>query len=128
MAKNSYAKHSYMVITSNFELEPVINQFFETYPKNKFESYQVVYKTLGEYNDDEFTYIIVFQLPPQPIGRLPHFSDFLRAYCTLNAKTAVAATISNVFPRLDRRHGSSGHVFGELRDNTTKNESPDGTL
>jgi hypothetical protein len=124
MAKNSYAKHSYMVITSNFELEPVINQFFETYPKNEYESFQVVYKTLGEYNDNEFTYMIVFQLPPQPRGRVPHFSDFLRAYCTLNAKTAVAANVSNVFPGLDSKHGRGGHIFGELRNDPAPETKP----
>lgn len=108
-------KHSYMVITTNFELEPVLDQFFETYPQNAYERYQVVYKTLDEHAPGEISYIIVFELSRLK-GRVPRFSEFLKAYCMLNAKTAVAQVTNSVLPRLDSTLGR-GHVFGELKPN-----------
>jgi hypothetical protein len=101
-------KHSYMVITTNFELEPVLEMYVQQYPKIGFDSYHVVFKSENEHGDGGAAYIVVFSVSTIK-GKRPEFGEFLKSYCTLNTKRAVATTISSVFPKLD--NSTRGYVF-----------------
>jgi hypothetical protein len=106
-------KHSYMVVTTDFQLEPVLQQYQKTYPNGQFTSFDIVFKTENEHGEGQWTYIVVF-VPSKPTPReIPSFSDFLKSYCTLEDKTAVASIVNSVFPRLDKPHGS--HLFGNAK-------------
>jgi hypothetical protein len=52
--------HAYSALTADFELEPVIVDYYEKYPNNQYGDYQIVFKTVNEHAEGEFTYIIVF--------------------------------------------------------------------
>lgn len=108
-------KHSYMVVTANFELEPVMDQFLATYPEKEFAEYQVVFKTTDEYASGEYSYIVVFKHQPST-GARPSFEDFLASYCTVNDLTAVASVRGSVLPKLEER---GGRLYGRIKKNAT---------
>jgi hypothetical protein len=95
--------HSYMMVSTNFELEPLLADYANLYPNIDFSSYQVVFKSQNEWPDTPFTYIVVFSPPPQYQYGL-HFWDYVDAWIKLHpgSKAAASAT-NNVFPRLNRQ-------------------------
>ena len=104
-------KHSYMVVSTDFELEPLLDQYLATYPEGQLQSYSVVFKTSS---DESWSYIIVFALF-SPKVKVVRFSEFLDAYCKLNNKVAVANPVNSVFPDFKHAHQQRSHVFGNLK-------------
>ena len=106
-------KHTYMVITTTFALEPLLNQYRDTYPNGDYEKYQVVFKSEGEWKDraGEFTYIVVFTPNPKKQPHEVSFQDFIGSYCKLNKQAAIAGPMGNIFPYVDRPPGN-GRAFG----------------
>jgi hypothetical protein len=100
-----------MVITTNFALEPLLDQYLATYPEEEFQSYTAVFKTGSE---NSTSYIVVFVLTP-PKGKVMRFGEFLDAYCKLNNKLAVASQVNNVFPDFKHAQQQRSHVFGNLK-------------
>jgi hypothetical protein len=104
-------QHSYMVITTNFVLEPILDQYLAAYPEQEFQSYSVVFK---QENEQTTSYIVVFVLT-SPKGKIMRFAEFLDAYCKLNNKVAVASQVNNVFPDFKHAQQQQSHVFGNLK-------------
>lgn len=103
-------KMAHAVISTNFDLESVLEQYAQTYPDGDLYNYQVVYKTTGEHHADSRSYIIVFEYRS---GRKhPGFGEFLKSYCTLNRLVAVGHPMNHVFPDISGKVGQ-GHVFGK---------------
>jgi hypothetical protein len=105
---NMTFKHTYMVISTNFELEPLLDSYLETYPNGEFSAYQVVYKAQNERPDTPYSYIVVLE---RGQGNKPRFAEYLRAWCTVNrGKKAVAASLNHVFPDMKALQGQ--HLIG----------------
>ena len=105
------SKHAFMVISTNFDLEPVLKQYVETYPEGDLQNYQIVFKTEGEHQPESKSYIIVYEHSP---GRKnARFSEFLKSYCTVHKLAAVANPMSHVFPDVAGRHG---HIIGYFEE------------
>jgi hypothetical protein len=101
-------KHTYMVISTNFELEPLLDNYLEAYPSGEFSAYQVVFTAENERPDTPYSYIVVLDYNQ---GTKPRFSEYLGAWCTLNrGKKAVAASLNHVFPEMKARQGY--HIIG----------------
>lgn len=89
-------KHAYMLIATDFELEPVIAQYLATYPDKQPREYQVVCKLKDERHTGDYCYIVVFEAVP---GRQnPSLADYIKAYCELHDKVARMEKQGNVFP------------------------------
>lgn len=101
-------KHAYSIITANFELEPVIADYFNKYPLNQYTDYQIVFKTLDEYAEGEFTYIVVFGWSGEPRETRVKFEDFLKSHCVRNNLVATMNPSSSVLAKI-----GTGHTFGE---------------
>ena len=103
-------KHSYCVITTTFDLEPLLEEYLHTYPQGDFESYEVVFKTEDEHRKGDFSYIVVF-VRNQGKRQGVEFSKFLASHCIRNNLAAVAYSTSRVLPQFSKR--PRGHVFGD---------------
>jgi nucleoid-associated protein YgaU len=91
-------KHAYMLLATDFELEPVIEQYLATYPDVQPRKYEVIYKLKNERHQGDYCYIIVYEYVTgrQTISLV----DFIKAYCELNDKVANIEKSGNVFPDL----------------------------
>lgn len=109
-------KYSYAVLSTNFDLEPVLSDYLATYPNGKIESYQVVFKTENEHHEGTKSYIVVFTLKDRQ-EYAPDFGSFLEAYCKLHDKYAVAAAMNNVLPNksLTTARPNPYHVYGQIK-------------
>lgn len=89
-------KHSYMLLATDFELEPIIEQYLATYPDAQPRKYDVVYKRQNERHEGDYCYIIVHEY----VGGRQTLSlvDFIKAYCELNDKVANIEKGGHVFP------------------------------
>lgn len=92
-------KHGHMIVTTDFDLEPLVEHFHLTYPDNKVESTQIVFKAENEHQEGSKSYIIVFTFRDGGNSR-PSFWDYIQAHCTCHDKVAVASVKSNIFPQL----------------------------
>lgn len=101
-------KHSYMVVTTDFDLEPLVDQFRATYPDNKVESIQIAFKTENEHQEGDRSYIIVLTRKDSGSSR-PSFWDFIGAYCKLHDKSAAASVTDNIFPQLEVKPSNRVH-------------------
>src|SRR5258708_37289454 len=54
--------HSHMIVSTNFELEPLLTDYAKGYPNVSFADYRIVYKGENEWPDTPYTYIVVFRL------------------------------------------------------------------
>lgn len=86
-----------MVVTTTFELEPVLEQYASLYPNGQFSHYQIAFKSEGEHQDGEYSYIIVFTIRPE--RERPDFWEFLSSYCTVNKGAAVSPIVNHIFPQ-----------------------------
>lgn len=89
-------KHAHMILATDFELEPVIEQYLSTYPDAQPRQYDVVCRLKNERHDGDYCYIVVYEHVPG--GHRPSLNDFIRSYCELNDKVANIAVKSHVFP------------------------------
>lgn len=106
-------KRSFGVFTTNFELEPVIDDFLATYPQAQFEGYEVVYRIEDEAHEGTYSYLIVWHnLPTKKRRRDVNFQKFLESHCIRNDKVAKAGVLSSGFPDFDHQ---SKYTFGRLK-------------
>lgn len=110
MAMTRQFRHAYSVITANFEIEPVISDYFSKYPINEYTDYQIVFKTIDEHADGKFTYIIVFGWNSGAKETHVTFYEFLKSHCVRNNLVAVMNPSSNILARI-----GDGHTFGEVK-------------
>jgi hypothetical protein len=101
-------KHSFMVITTTFELEPVLVDYFEKYPEGRYDSYKIVFQTQDDQDEGTFSYIIVFEYNTARPGARVDLSEYIKSYCTVNKQKATASQLNNILPRI----GEHGHKFG----------------
>jgi hypothetical protein len=102
-------KHSTMILSTDFDLEPVIEQFQAQYGDDpNIDVPQIIFKSIDERVAGDRAYVLLFELRP-PSGRRMRFSDFLKAYCVLHNLTAIG-TNGSVFPSIEDPRGFS--VFG----------------
>lgn len=93
-------KHSHMIISTNFELEPLLASYASTYPNIGFADYNIVFKSENERPNTPYTYIVVFT----PVAQRQHgttFQEYVEAWCKVNRKKAAASVMDNVFPELE---------------------------
>jgi len=103
--------HSYLMVSTNFPLEPLLDDYAKLYPNIDFSTYQVVFKSQNEWPDTPYTYIVVFSPPPKYQYGL-HFWDYVDAWIKLHpGNKAAASAVSNVLPRLNRQLQPSGVQF-----------------
>jgi hypothetical protein len=105
-------KHAFTVISTNFDLEPVLEEYLKTYPEGDLQNYRIVFKTEGEHHPESRSYIIVYEHKPGSKSR-PHVGDFLKSYCTVHNLSAVANPLNHVFPDISGRHG---HVLSRYKE------------
>jgi hypothetical protein len=85
-----------MLLATDFELEPVIEQYLTTYPDAQPRRYDVVCKLQDERRIGDYCYIVVYG---HIAGKhIPGLVDFIKAYCEMNDKVANVVKGGNVFP------------------------------
>jgi 3,4-dihydroxy-2-butanone 4-phosphate synthase len=90
--------HGYMLLATDFELEPVIEQYLATYPDAQPREYDIVCKLRNERHEGDYCYIVVYK---HVTGHSrPNLNEFIKAYCELNDKVANVEKPGNVFPEL----------------------------
>jgi hypothetical protein len=89
-------KHVHLMLATDFELEPVIEQYLATYPDAQPRKYDVVCKLRDERRDGDYCYILVYEYVAGK--QQPSLLDFIKAYCELNDKVARIETKGHVFP------------------------------
>lgn len=91
-------KHVYMILATDFELEPVIEQYLATYPEAKPRNYQVVCKLQDEQHKGDYCYIIVYKFMG---GRQkPNITEFIKSYCQVHDKVVTITQKNATFPDL----------------------------
>lgn len=103
-------RHSFMALTTDFELEPILDEYLATYPEGEIDHYIIAFKTEGEHRPGHFSYIVVFELK-KAVSQVPRFTEFLNTYCKNNNQVAFASLINHILPKLDA-YGRGYHVFG----------------
>jgi hypothetical protein len=89
-------KHAYMLLATDFELEPVIEQYLSTYPDAQPREYQVVCKLQNERHEGDYCYIVVYEhVTGGSRFKLP---EYIKSYCEVNNKVATMTVSGNVFP------------------------------
>lgn len=89
-------KHSHMILSTNFELEPVIEEYLQVYPEAQPRRYDIACKLRDERHEGDYAYIIVFEYAT---GRqTPSLGDYLKSYCTLHDKLVAGNASGHVFP------------------------------
>ena len=53
--------HAYMVLATDFELEPVLEHYLETYPDAQECEHKIVCKLQNERHEGDFCYIVVYK-------------------------------------------------------------------
>jgi len=103
----SHFKHALSAITADFEIEPVLADYFEKYPNGSYSGYQVVFKTTDEHAPGQFTYVIIFTLNRGARETNVSFHEFLKSHCACNDLTASLNPSSHVLPQI-----GDAHTFG----------------
>jgi hypothetical protein len=100
-----------MALTTDFELEPLLDQYKVEYPKGEMQDYVIAFKTEGEHHAGHFSYIVVFVLKKTE-GQVPRFTEYLNTWCKDNHRVAFASLINHILPKIDA-YGRGYHVFGD---------------
>jgi hypothetical protein len=103
-------RHSFMALTTDFELEPILDEYLAAYPEGEIDHYLIAFKTEGEHRAGHFSYIVVFELK-KAAAQVPRFTEFLNTYCKNHNQVAFASLINHILPKLDA-YGRGYHVFG----------------
>jgi hypothetical protein len=94
--------HSYMIVSTSFELESLLDDYAKSYPNIGFVDYRIVYKGENEWPDTPYTYIIVFRLPTKYKSGLS-FRDYIDAWMKLHPGNKIASAAENdALPPLKR--------------------------
>ena len=92
-------RHTYLVVTTNFDLTDVLRQFMETYPNGAIEHSQIVFQSEKDTETSETSYIIVFTRNTAQKGNSSvSFWEYIGAYCKLKDCYAIAASAEHIFP------------------------------
>lgn len=99
-------KHAYTVITADFEIEPVLEEYFERFPEGQYEDYQIVFKTQDEHEEGQYSYIIVFTRNTGMRATQVKFYDLLKQHCECHTRRAAMSPVSGGLPTV-----RDGHAF-----------------
>lgn len=101
--------YSFTILSTNFDIEPLLESYTKTYPDGEMKNYNIVFKTEYDREHIPFSYIIVteYNVP----AKQARFLDYLQAWCKVNRGKWALGSISSVFPEPKHPHGS---VAGEL--------------
>ena len=91
-------KHAHMIIATDFELEPVIAQYLETYPEAQPRHYEIAWRTQNESVEGDYVYIVIWKHITS--SHRPSLVDFIKAYCELNDNVANIHPKGNVLPSI----------------------------
>lgn len=108
-------RHSYLIISANFDLEPVLKDYLIRYPDGDYSEYRIVFTVKGEHFEGNHSYIVILTL--NKIGRKQvSFDEFLDAYCKLNNVQAFGNQVGSIFPNIQDvgKRGSIGNLYGKL--------------
>jgi hypothetical protein len=89
------AKPFCWMLRTEFELEPILEQYIQTYLDGSSWPYQIVFKDRDEKTND-FLYAVLFFSNPKHSQKGLTFEHFLEAYCKLHNQ--VAAINDAFFP------------------------------
>lgn len=104
-------KHAYMVLATDFELEPVIDQYVATYPDAEPRNYRIVCKLQNERHEGDYCYIIVYE---HVAGRKNvSLTDYIQSYCQLHNKVAAVQVGGHVFPDLAKPSYGDASKYGK---------------
>lgn len=103
--------HSHMIISTNFEMEPLLADYAKAYPNVNFSDYRIVFKAENEWPNTPYTYIIVFSIPSQKAKGID-FWIYLDAWVKLHpGNKAVASAVNDVLPQLKTGYGNRALGF-----------------
>lgn len=106
MVKRGF-RHAYMVISTDFEIEPVIEQYLATYPDFQPREYKIVSKLQNERVEGDYSYIIIYEFVRVEKRQHPNLSDYIKSYCEVNDKVANLVNMGSVFPDIgEARYGN----------------------
>lgn len=103
--EDSSTSPRYAIASSDFELEPALQAYFENYPTSIYASYQIVLKVQCAQPDVPFSYIILLNIQRHLQPALPDVDlwDYLDAWCKLH-KTRITISKESAFPGLSSDH------------------------
>ena len=104
-------KHAYMLLATDFELEPVIEQYLLTYPEAQPRQYDIVCKLQNERQEGDYCYLIVYVYVTGSFH--PTLLDFIKSYCEVNNKVAKIEKGSNVFPDIAKANYGNPQKYGK---------------
>lgn len=106
--------HAYLAISTNFEIEPVLKTYLETYPDGDMKNYQIVFQSQYETPETPYSYLIVSDADFEHVGT--KFTNYLQAWAKVNRGKWAVTTGTNSFyfpnPRTDR------NIIGEYKPAT----------
>ncbi|MDX2078509.1 MAG: hypothetical protein SFZ02_18905 [bacterium] len=112
-------KMSFMTLSTNFDIEPVLADYVKTYPEQADTNYRIVFKTENEFVEGSKSYIIVYDYSYLRHNKnSPHWGEFLQSHCILNNLVAVIGTSGHVFPNISDKDRHGTH-YGKLGDSQT---------
>lgn len=103
----SYSQKVHLVIATDFEIEPVIEQYLATYPDSLPREYEIVYRTRNEHVEGDYCYIIVYQYTTQ--GKVVKLDEFLKSYCVTNNKVFTGS--AHEFPSITSPRYGDGSKY-----------------
>lgn len=92
------------VISTNFDLEPVLEAYIKTYPEGDMLNYRVVFKTEGEHHPDSRSYVIISEYRTPRSGL--NLNEYLRSYCNVHDLAAVAHPLLGIMPDITKGQGT----------------------
>ncbi len=104
-------KHAHIIVSTDFELEPVIEQYLATYPEAQPRKYDIVCKLRNERHEGDYCYIIVYQ---HHVGRqTPSLDEYLKSYCALHDEVVAGSVGGHVFPELEHPRYGNGKKYSK---------------
>ena len=79
------SKPSCWMLRTEFELEPLLKQYLETYPDGSLKQYEILFKDTDEETGD-FLYIMLHYYNKDRTPRVINLERFLDAHCQLHNK------------------------------------------
>ena len=90
------------MLRTEFELEPLLEQYLKTYPNGDLKQYEIVFKDTDEETGD-FLYIMLYYYNQDRTPRVTDLEKFLDAHCNLHNKLG-AFNLLAFPPRFDSHH------------------------
>ena len=109
MSSDMLTKPSCWALRTEFELEPLLKQYLETYPDGSLKQYEIVFKDTDEETGD-FLYIMLHYYNKDRTPRVVDLERFLDAHCKLHNK--LCAFNRTAFPPRFDSHHQGGRILG----------------